>query len=186
MTQVLYETDHDSMSPMERIQFSKLVAEGGAVSEDYVNRGIQRPGVRLVIARHAKLIVGVAALKVPKRDYRESIEAKSGIPITGKDFPFELGYVSVAQEHGGRGVGGVLCDFVVRLIGDKGALATTGTPQMLTSILPRFGFRWVGATWKGVPNKKTGLRPDLHLMVRPSLAGHIAPHSDLSGDVAEH
>lgn len=179
MPEEIYATEYSAMSDIERRKVSKLIAEGGAVTESYVLKGIQRRGVQLILAKEAQVLIGVAALKIPEPEYRKSIEAKSGIAISESDFPFEVGYVSVAREQGGRGLGSMLCDFVVRLVGDNGAFATTGTPQMLTSILPRFGFRWVGCPWKGVPNKKKGLRPDLHLMVRPSLAKVPIPPSDV-------
>jgi hypothetical protein len=179
MINEIYSTEYDAMSDIERKAFSKLVAEGGAVTENYVEQGIQRRGVKLILAKDANVLVGVAALKIPETEYRDSIEKKSGVSISEADFPFEVGYVSVAHGQGGRGLGSLLCDFVLRLAGDKGAFATTGTPQMLTSILPHFGFRWVGCPWKGAINKKTGLKPDLHLMVRHSLTKMLAPQVEV-------
>lgn len=166
----IYVTTYAAMPELERACFARLVAEGGAVTEERVTLGIQRLGVQLIVAKERETMVGVAALKMPLPEYRDSIAIKSGETVEETAFPLELGYVSVAYGHSGRGVGLKLCDMVIRIAGDSGAFATTGTPQMLTSILPRFGFRWVGKTWKGDPNKKTKVRPDLHLMVRPSLS----------------
>lgn len=134
MINEIYYTEYEAMSDIERKAFSKLVAEGGAVTENYVEKGIQRRGVKLILAKDANIFVGVAALKIPETEYRDSIEKKSGVYISEADFPFEVGYVSVAHGQGGRGLGSLLCDFVLGLAGDKGAFATTG---ILPCTLPR-------------------------------------------------
>jgi len=167
MTLQFEKFEHDQIGHDDRMHFVRLVVAGGAVEGDRVREGIGRAGAQLFIARYGGEIVGVAALKVPLEDYRTTLKEKSGHELSQSAFPRELGYVAVHTEHGGRGLARSLCDFAMRYAGDQGVFATTGTPQMLTSILPKLGFRWVGKVWLGDPNTKTGQKPDLHLMVRP-------------------
>ena len=84
MINEIYSTEYDAMSDIDIKAFSKLVAEGGAVTENYVEQGIQRRGVKLVLAKDANVLVGVAALKIPETEYRDSIERKSGNPPESK------------------------------------------------------------------------------------------------------
>lgn len=150
--------------------FVKLVVAGGAVKEGRVREGIEREGAQLFITRCAGEIVGVAALKVPIETYWTTLTEKSGYTVTQANFPRELGYVAVSPAHSGKGIAKVLCDLAMRYAGNQGVFATTGTAQMLTSILPKLGFRWEGKVWKGHSNQVTGKLPDLHLMVRPMIS----------------
>lgn len=161
---------HDTIEDVEKNAFVALVTAGGAVKEANVRDGIGRAGAQLLVARCNGEIVGVAALKVPKTRYWQSLTGKSGFEVTSATFPRELGYVAVNPAHRGKGIARKLCDLAMRHAGDQGVFATTGTPQMLTSILPHLGFRWEGRVWKGDQNAITKTKPDLHLMIRPALS----------------
>lgn len=87
--------------------FVDLVRSGGAVNEHYVLQGIKRAGARIVLAEIDREMVGVAALKVPKDQYRSGLEgtSKANYPLPIQDYHYELGYVSVSPDHGKRGIG---------------------------------------------------------------------------------
>jgi GNAT superfamily N-acetyltransferase len=93
------------------------VQEGSAVDGHFVRQGIRRKGAKMLLARIDGIVVGVAALKVPLKGYRNEIErkAKAGHPIPQALYPFELGYVVVSQHHEGQGIGRELVGKVLEL-----------------------------------------------------------------------
>ena len=135
--------------------FVRLVQEGGAINEHYVRDGIRRKGTKMVLARIEEIIVGVAALKVPLKVYRNGIEseAKSGHEISQELYPFELGYVAVSEHHRGDGIGKALVNKVVELSDGHGLFATTSHPAMKESLLPGAGFKPVGTSWANDQNE---------------------------------
>lgn len=172
MEVVIYATEYPALSEDDRESFAALVTAGGAVTIDRVRDGIQHPGANLVVAKMGGKMIGCAALKSPTNEYRaafQSGKARCALPIDV--YPYELGYVAVDPAHGGQGWGSRLCEMVMLLAGHDGVFATTGNASMLTRILPRLGFKWVGAVWKGQPNHNDKKRPDLHLLVRPRADG---------------
>lgn len=141
--------------------FVRLVQQGGAVDEHHVRQGISRKGAKMVLARFEEIVIGVAALKVPLKSYRNGIEseAKSGYPIPQNLYPFELGYVAVSQHHGRQGIGGALVNKVLELSDGSGLFATTSHSAMKDSLLPDAGFKPVGTSWANDQNEK------LHLFI---------------------
>ena len=158
------------MSEDDREAFAALVAAGGAVKVERVREGIQHRGVKLVVAKIGGEMIGCAALKSPTDGYRAGFQkGKAQFALAEEDYPHELGYVAVHSDHEGQGWGSRLCEMVMLIAGGDGVFATTGTPSMLTRILPSLGFKWVGAVWKGLPNHNDKKKPDLHLLIRPRL-----------------
>jgi GNAT superfamily N-acetyltransferase len=147
-------TSHDATQG-EFDDFVRLVRQGGAVDEHYVRQGIQRKGAKIVLARIERIVVGVAALKVPSKRYRNGIESgmKSGHPIPQNEYPYELGYVAVSQLYGGLGIGKVLVAKVLELSDGQGLFATTSHPAMKDNLLPDAGFEPVGTSWANDQNK---------------------------------
>ena len=138
-----------------------MVRAGGAVDEGYVRQGIQRDGAKLVFARIDNEGIGVAALKIPSANYRNGIQRKfkSGYPLPLAQFPFELGYVAVAEAYSGRGIAGTLIDKVVEQSDCHGLFATTSHAAMKETLLPRAGFERVGTSWLNGENER------LHLFI---------------------
>lgn len=128
----------------------KLVSLGGAVDEFYVRQGVKRPGARVVFAEVNGETVGVAALKIPSDEYRSSFQgsAKAEFSLPSKDYPYELGYISVLPDHGGRGIARSMIQIVLDLSDGKGFFATTSHPAMRNGLLPSFDFRLVGNAWE--------------------------------------
>ena len=145
MIEYIILNSHDATQG-DKADFIRLVTEGGAVDEFYVRQGIERPGAKMVFAKCEDRVVGVAALKVPLRGYRNGIESetKSGHPIPEENYPFELGYVAVDSKSGTKGVGTSLVKEVVKLSDGLGLFATSSHFAMVKKILPRVGFRPMG------------------------------------------
>lgn len=151
--------DHRDATQGEQDDFMRLVQEGGAVNEHYVRSGISRKGAKMVMARSDKILVGVAALKVPLNSYRNRIgsNAKSRYPIPKGLYPYELGYVSVSRQFGGQGIGGGLVKQVLDLSDGSGFFATTSNSVMKNRLLPQAGFKPVGVPWTNGQNEKLQL-----------------------------
>lgn len=143
----------------EVYNFVRLVQCGGAVDEHHVRQGVRRKGAKMVFAKIDGIVVGVAALKVPLKSYRDGIEseAKSGHPIPQRLYPFELGYVSVSQRYGGQGIGKALVEKVMEISNGHGLFATTSHPAMKEKILPSAGFSSVGTSWANDQNERLHL-----------------------------
>jgi GNAT superfamily N-acetyltransferase len=141
----------------------RLVVEGGAVTEERVRDGIPRAEA-LVFCATGATVVGVAALKVPKPDYRTGLAGpgKAGVPLEEGRYPLELGYVAVDLEWRRRCIGPFLCSQVVFLAGDRGLFATTGNDAMRAHVLPKLAFVDHGKSWQGK-------NEPLYLMVRAPL-----------------
>lgn len=130
--------------------FVELVSSGGAVNEYFVRQGVKRPSTKVVLAEVDGRTVGVAALKIPSDNYRSGLQgaAKANRLIPQKDYPYELGYVSVSPEYVGRGIARRMIEIVLNLSDGKGIFATTSHPAMKERLLPPFDFLLVGDTWK--------------------------------------
>jgi GNAT superfamily N-acetyltransferase len=129
--------------------FVRLVSSGGAVNEYFVRQGVKRPGSRFVFAELDGRTVGVAALKIPSNEYRSGLQGatKANVSIPQKDYPFELGYVSVSSEHSGHGIARTMIERVLSLSDGKGIFATTSHPAMKEGLLPSFDFLLFGDAW---------------------------------------
>lgn len=140
----------------------KLVSLGGAVDEYYVRQGVNRPGARVVFAEVNGETVGVAALKIPSVEYRSGLQGstKAEFSLPSKDYPYELGYISVLPDHGGRGIARRMIEIVLGLSEGKGFFATTSHPAMRDGLLPSFDFRLAGNAWE---NKSAVI---LNLLIR--------------------
>ena len=158
----------EQASADEKESFIELVRSREAVQEEFVRAGIERRGALLIFGFVGESLAGVAALKVPSKSYRSGLSRpqKSGYPLPQQHFPFELGYVAVAQDHEGRGLGTDLVREVVEVSGGKGLFATTSNVGMLEHILPRFGFKRVGQSWAGQQSSEPQITYNLHLLVR--------------------
>ncbi|WP_417247482.1 GNAT family N-acetyltransferase [Celeribacter sp.] len=139
--------------------FVELVASGGAVDEKYVRLGVVRPSAQIIFAEISGSTVGVAALKVPSVEYRYRLQsvAKAGYSLPEREYPYELGYVSVSPEHAGKGIAKALVKEVMSLTDGSGIFATTSNPAMKDGVLPPFKFVPAGQTWKNANGDTLGL-----------------------------
>ena len=168
MTPTLLTRTVEEATLNERETFTRLVQSREAVDGKFVQRGIERPGVKIVFATIGVEVGGVAALKVPTGSYRSRIgeRAKAGFLLPEKLFPFELGYVAVAPNFEGKGLAKQLVEKVVSLSDGKGLFATSSNPVMVEHILPKYGFIRVGSPWTGTRSSESIGNYTLHLLVR--------------------
>src|SRR6266536_5897073 len=116
---------------------------GGAILEENV-----RNAKCLVIVREASLLVGVAALKIPKAGYRRDIKTKAAATIGVEEFPFELGYVFVLPSARRQHLGLRLCRAALDPADGKGVFATARTDNVgMNAILSKLGFSRTGRSY---------------------------------------
>lgn len=133
----------------EHDAFIDLVLAGGEVTENTLRGNV--PVARcLTYLRDGESLLGVAALKVPRPDYRQSILRKSGIAIPPENFPYELGYIFVVPEVRGNGHCGRLVEAALREAGARGLFATARSDNAaMHATLGRYGFARAGAPYPG-------------------------------------
>jgi predicted GNAT family N-acyltransferase len=136
-------------SAVEHNAFIDLVLAGGEVTENTLRENV--PVARcLAYLRDGESLLGVAALKVPRPDYRQSIRMKSGVAIPPEIFPYELGYVFVAPEVRGNGHCGRLVEAALGRAGARGLFATARLDNAaMHATLERYGFARAGTPYPG-------------------------------------
>lgn len=129
-------------------QCLNLICLGGAIpaSRETVEPRIMRAKVLAYVLIDGH-IVGVAALKVPVRSYRDRISRRSGFSIPDWKYPLELGYLVVDKSARGQKLSTRLVDAVLGAAGDSGLFATTSSAAV-HKILPQVGFVVQGNTYK--------------------------------------
>ena len=127
-----------------------LVKDGGAIP-DTIERILPRLGrshrVELLREPGTNRIVGAGVLKDPSTNYRCKKFAEAGVAIDGYEDAPELGYIVVAKDMEGQGLG----ERLVRAVADpltKACFATTDNPRMHGK-LSRAGFSRQGQDWQG-------------------------------------
>lgn len=136
--------DPGDLRETELQDFIALVRAGGEVGGNVLEHNV-RNAATLLTVRQGACLVGVAALKNPIWSYRKTITAKSGIEITARDFPFELGYIFVLPSARKKGIATKLCQVAVGARGSVGIFATTRVDnESMTNILRAVGFEQRG------------------------------------------
>ncbi len=139
-----------------------LVKEGGAIPdsiEQIMPRLARSHRVELLREPGTNRIVGAGVLKDPSTNYRCNKFAEAGVATHGYEDAPELGYIVVAKNMEGQGLG----ERLVRAVADpltKGCFATTDNPRMHGK-LSRAGFSRQGQEWQGARGK-------LSLWTRPA------------------
>ena len=63
--------------------------------------------------------VSVGALKCPNENYKNRVFLKSGVPDSGSDYQYELGYLYISPKSRGNGVGSFLMQSVYKALNDN-------------------------------------------------------------------
>jgi len=132
--------------------FEELVLLGGEVDPNGFSGRILR-AERLVFGRTGELIVAVAGLKRPGRNYRARTALKSGLCLAEADWPFEFGWVFVCPSARRQGVA---YDLVANAVDGirNGIFATSRADNTgMHKPLRRAGFDSEGNTYDSVENK---------------------------------
>jgi len=121
-----------------------IIKSGEAVDPESAEAELPRASV-VAVARRAKQIVGVGAIKRIRLGYASDKAYKSGVTFA-PDTP-ELGYVAVDPAHQGKGLSHRI---VAALLSKNGGpLFATTSSEGMKKTLVKAGFAQKGREWKG-------------------------------------
>lgn len=108
-------------------------------------------------------LVGVSGLKRPSERHRREIAAGSNVSVSSREYAYELGWVFVEPHARRRGISLLVCDAILRQVGDAHVFATSNTSRTpMHRTLTKLRFHRVGLTWPSARNPGE----DLALFVR--------------------
>ncbi len=106
--------------------------------------------------------LGVAALKVPDENYRQSVFTNAKANRSACEYPFEVGWVVVDDHHRGKGLSRILVEATLTAAGDVSVFATSASSrEPMHRTLRRLGF-----VQAGEPYLSRRRNSDLLLFVR--------------------
>jgi len=94
----------EEIPPETLEQIRRLIEEGSGVGTSWVRENLQNAFL-IGYAEHEGRVVGTSTHKYPREDYRQKIEAATGLDLSGY---LERGYTAVTAEYRGSGIGGRL------------------------------------------------------------------------------
>ncbi|MGY0613431.1 GNAT family N-acetyltransferase [Luteimonas sp. A501] len=152
-------------SAEEICSFVALVEQGGEVAAGGLQQRVIA-AANLAFLRSGRSLAGVAALKHPNDAYRTRVAAASGASLSQKSFPYELGWVFIADEARGKGYAQPLSQAALALAGDNGVFATSRTENIaMHCTLAKLGFVASGSTY---PSQHGGHHLQLFTRVPPN------------------
>jgi len=106
----------------------------------------------LAFLRSGKCLIGVAGLKFPSENHRDEVSNGSGVGISERDFPLELGWIFVLPSaRGGKSY--ALCDPLIEAAAGSGIFATSRSGNIaMHKTLKKFGFTRIGKDWPSGQN----------------------------------
>jgi GNAT superfamily N-acetyltransferase len=135
-------------SPSELDEFEKMVRKGGEVSATMLAAGLRRAEWLFEAAREGR-VIGIAALKRPFQNYRSKICRHSGTEVPVAAYPYEVGYIFVAENERGKGHSQRLIQAVIENSAQSGLFATVRTENgPMRHVLEKFGFRTAGIPYR--------------------------------------
>jgi len=94
-------------------------------------------------------LAAIGALKHPDAGYRASTFEKAGVREEPANFPYELGWVFVANAYQGRKMSRLPVEALLPLVNDKQVYATSHIKRVkMHRTLTRFGFTQMGEPYK--------------------------------------
>jgi len=94
----------EEIPPETLEQIRRLIEEGSGVGTSWITENLQNAFL-IGYAEHEGRVVGTSTHKYPREDYRQKIEAATGLDLSGY---LERGYTAVTAEYRGSGIGGRL------------------------------------------------------------------------------
>ena len=119
-----------------------LIAEGDAVDRAFVETWFPR-SIVVAVKRSGAKIVGVGAIKTARPTYTATVAERSGFELQPE--MHELGYITVKQEHQGRGMSGAIVKALHSA--HKAPLFATTSDARMKRTLERFRFVRRGNEW---------------------------------------
>ena len=138
-------------------RFVQMILAGGAIVD--TSAAIEtriRKCVSLIYKQQNGIIVGIAALKVPVKSYRERIGQSTGYYISESLYPYEVGYVVIEESARRQGLSQQLVEAVIGQASPAGLFATTSSLAMHI-VLPRVAFKKVGCNYRGADKNMLSL-----------------------------
>lgn len=129
-------------------EFCCFIEAGGEVSPGGLRSRIRNNAVSLIFLIFESKLAGVAAVKKPNENYRNTIFDKAGVPGLAIDYKFEIGWVFVPTIYRGMKFSHSLIHAALSRIGDQNVFATSridNDPMRRT--LERHGFKKVGMAY---------------------------------------
>lgn len=134
-------------TPTALADFENLVREGERVDPQGLTQRIREASRLLFLRESNGQLVGVGALKHPLLSYRIKVFAKAGMTTLSDEYPVELGWVTVAKSHQGRGLSRRIIAQLVSLAGDQNLFATTRVDARAMRYAADYGFRPAGKSY---------------------------------------
>jgi predicted GNAT family N-acyltransferase len=151
-----------AFSATELTRFRELVVEGGEVGGAALVANIANARI-LVILMQAGTMRGVAALKRPQDSYRKTIVERTGVELSQRDYPFELGYVYIQPVLQGLRLSHQMVASTLQHGDARGAFATVRTDnEPMRATFAKAGFAAAGAAYLGIEGRRIGL------LIRPA------------------
>lgn len=150
-------------SECELHEFERLVRAGFAGSDETLPRRIR--AARWLAFHHAEddALAAIAGLKAPGGRYCDEVFVASAAAADPAGYELELGWVFVAPEHRGRGIGERLCRQLLARAPASGIFATTRPDNApMIGILRKLGFARTGRAY---PHERRD--EELVLFLRP-------------------
>jgi predicted GNAT family N-acyltransferase len=131
-------------TPQALADFENLVTKYGTVDPEGLTQRI-RDASRLLFLRDSNgQLVGVGALKHPLLSYRTRVFAKAGLATLSDEYRVELGWVTVAKSHQGRGLSRRIIGQLISLAENENLFATTRAETRTMRFAADYGFKPVG------------------------------------------
>ncbi|QKV17511.1 GNAT family N-acetyltransferase [Oricola thermophila] len=154
----------DDFSSVLQKDFIDLILVGGEVSEKTLRTNVPN-AKRLIFLRVRGTALGAAALKIPQASYRSKFPKRTGVYVGDADYPYELGYVFVAEVVRNNGYASELIRASIECAENRGIFSTTRTDNIgMHRILERSGFVKAGTPY---PGQKKGEHIQLFLRPEP-------------------
>lgn len=149
------------LSTLERSGFEQLVLSGGQVNPATL-ASLITGALAIALAKSDGELVGVGAVKRPNKSYARGVFQKAKVSLTPEQFPFELGWVFVAEAGRGMRLASRIVEGLMPAVQGVGSYATSSVSnEKMHSSLRRFGFQKVGTPYASVQNEG-----DIQLFVR--------------------
>jgi GNAT superfamily N-acetyltransferase len=151
-------------TPEALADFEKLVIEAGTVNPQGLTQRI-RDASRLVFLRESNgRVVGVGALKHALLSYRSRVFAEAQATASSDEYPVELGWITVAKSHQGRGLSRRIITQLISSAEDENLFATARADLRAMRVATDYGFKPAGKPYS------SGRGYDLILYLRDAKA----------------
>lgn len=128
-------------------EFVSEVKKGNEVESSGLINRVKNADI-LVFARDTNLnLIGVGAVKCPKRSYLNRIFSKAGVSAESSKYKLEIGYFYVDPNYRKNGIGSKIMQAINQHLHGENCFATTKSDTM-QNILTKYGFQKIGKEYK--------------------------------------